>query len=277
MRFSDETHFPYPVLSSLSNDYAEGEFDIDFRVSESASSAGMRLRYKVTLTQPNINDLILSDKAAIGVFVKCEDTFHTDLRVLGLDNGITDFAPGVLIGRVVLQPVIWLAQDLIDWGDGFFHEEFESKINLNKGDILALGQERIIDVGNAKLASFESIFELNISSDVSGCLFQVNLESDRIMILVDKKMYLMLNDFRESLVLKNILMSAVYLPAVMEVIDMSRGDVSYDVWRWYKPFMAKCIAHGIDLKDKDMSSLKAAQELLGEPLGKLADLTGRFA
>lgn len=276
MRFSDEAHFPYPVLNATSNDYAEGEFDIIFEVSEASDLAGLRLRYNVILTQPEINDLVLSGKAAVGLFVNCKDTFFTDLRVLGLNSGVADFAAGVLIDRVIFQPIIWLTQDLVEWGDGFFHEEFESPINLKKGDLLALGQEKSINVGKAKFSSFESIFELNVSSDISDDAIQVDLESERIVIYVNHKMYLMLSDFRENPVLKSLLMSAVYLPAVMEVIDMNRSDVNYDEWRWYKPFMAKCDANGIDLKSRDLSSLQAAQKLLGEPLGKLDVLVGGF-
>jgi hypothetical protein len=67
-------------------------------------------------------------------------------------------------------------------------------------------------------------------------------------------------------------MSAVYLPAVMELLDMMRAEPDqFDGRRWYQPIMAKCDAHAIDLAG-DFSILESTQVLLARPVQDLARL-----
>ena len=168
--------------------------------------------------------------------------------------------------------MIWLKSDLPSWDPGTIHPEFSPPLSLAHGDIIAIGDEHIISVGQAKLTPIESIFELDRSPDVPEGTLRVELERDRITILSGEKTHEIILLLREQAKGKPVVMNAVYLPAVMEVLDaLSDGAEQYEGYRWYAPFIARCDSRGID-PSAGSSILESAQTLLDSPVGVLAQL-----
>jgi hypothetical protein len=273
MRITELSRFPHPVLSPGSGDFASGEFDIEFIVDENPTSGALSVDYAVQLTHASIRVLVESGAASVGIFVSCEDTFFRELRALSWPAGRTDFAAGSLLNRVLIRPLVWLTAPLDSWNPADLHHEFNSTINLPEGSVVAIGAEYQYSVGLAKLATLESIFELK-PSDVSPAGIKIDPDGDRIQIYADKKTYdaiCLLRTQRGGLAT---VMNGVYLPAVMELLDILRdGSAPYVDRRWHAPFTAKCDALGINLEDRDASVLERAQLLLQSPSGLLVDLT----
>ncbi|MCD9122285.1 hypothetical protein [Cupriavidus sp. UGS-1] len=269
MRLSDDTRFPHPVLSPFTGDFTSGEFNIDFRVEENRETGSLSLDYRISLTEPGIKSLLESNRAAVGCFIRCNDTYFTELRRLAWDSGRFDFPPGALLNRVLLRPIIWLTDPLTDWDPGTIHAEFAPPISLENGDIIAIGDESIISVGLAKLTPIESIFELDTSRDIPEGKIQVILDRNRIAILVAPNTYKMISLLRGQSAGAPVIMNAVYLPAIMEVLDAIRdAQDSYESRRWFKPFMARCDAKGIT-PGAGKSILEDAQALLENPIRTL--------
>lgn len=272
MRFSEETRFPHPVLGSNTGDFTAGVFDMSFLSSEVLATGALTLKHSTILTEDGIRELVETGKASVGCIVRCADTYHTELRTLAWPSGRSDFAAGSLLNRVSLRPVIWLKSDLPSWDPGTIHPEFSPPLSLVHGDIIAIGDEHIISVGQAKLAPIESIFELDSSPEVPEGTLRVELERDRITILSGEKTHETILLLREQVRGKPVVMNAVYLPAVMEVLDaLSDGAEQYEGQRWYAPFIARCDSRGIDLS-AGSSILESAQTLLDDPVGVLAQL-----
>lgn len=272
MRFSEETRFPHPVLGLETGDFTIGGFDMEFKTIENRQSGALALDHTITLTEPGIRELVLTDRAAAGCFIRCADTYHAELRTMSWPSGRSDFAAGVLLNRVSLRPLIWLREDLSEWNPGTIHHEFEPPVSLGRGDIIAVGDEQVISVGQAKLAPIESIFELDSSPDIPEGTLQVEFERDRITILVAPGTYETIRLLREQATGRPVVMNAVYLPAVMEVLDgLSMSGDQYQGQRWYQTFCAKCDAKGID-PSAGSSILDSAQKLLDSPAGSLAGL-----
>ncbi|OBY24383.1 hypothetical protein [Leisingera sp. JC1] len=272
MRFSEETRYPHPVLAHDTGDFIAGEFDMRFTLSEDIATGALSLEHNTTLTEGGIRKLVETGKASVGCFVRCSDTYHTELRNLTWPTGRTDFAAGVLLNRVSLRPIVWLKGRLTGWNPGTIHPEFSPPVDMNGGDIIAIGEEHIISVGQAKLAPIESIFELDRSPDVPEGTLQVELERDRITILAGEKTHETIMLLREQKTGKPVVMSSIYLPAVMEVLDaLQSGADQYEPYRWHAPFTARCDARGVDPK-ADVSILESAQKLLDGPASGLAQL-----
>lgn len=272
MRLSEETRFPHPVLGLETGDFTAGRFEVEFTSIEDRRSGALTLEHRITLTEPEIRHLLETEQAAAGCFVRCADTFFAELRSMSWPLGQSDFAAGKLLNRVSLRPIVWLLEDLPEWDPGTINPEFSPPVSLDRGNIVAVGAEHIISVGQAKLKPIESIFELDRSPDVPEGTLQVDLDRDRITILADPGTYETISLLREQARGRPIVMNAVYLPAVMQVLDDLRMSAeAYEGRRWYQTFVAKCDAKGID-PSSDSSILESAQKLLESPTKSLSTL-----
>ena len=272
MRLSEETRFPHPVLGLDTGDFTDGRFDADFRLEEDTQSGALTLEHRIALTEPAIRDLVETERAAAGCFVRCADTFFAELRSMSWPEGRSDFTAGKLLNRVSLRPIVWLLEDLPEWNPGTINPEFAPPVTLDRGDIIAVGSEHIISVGQAKLKPIESIFQLDRSPDVPEGTLQVDPDQDRITILAGPETCKTIRLLREQAGGRPVVMNAVYLPAVMEVLDALRTpEGGYEGRRWYQTFLAKCDANGID-PSSGSSILESAQNLLDGPAGLLSAL-----
>ncbi len=265
MRVSELSRFPYPVLSAYSNDFASGEFDVEIETKELSATGALCVQHSVTLTEPCIMQLVESGQAAVGMFVRCDDTYYRDLHRLAWPAGRTDFPPGALLNRVSIRSFVWLEKPLTEWSPDGIHPEFPTPLSLTHRDVIAIGPERVISVGQAKLATLESIFELQKSDSLSEGNMRVNPDADRIQILADPKTFDTISLLREQQAGRAALLNSVFLPAVMEVLEMLRGNGNdFTERRWYKAFAAKCDSKGID-PDDPQSLFESAQRLLDFP------------
>jgi len=270
MRINDATRFPHPVLSLGGNDFISGEFDVRLEVQERPASGALAFRHQVVLTEPAIAELVENGRAAVGCFIRCNDTYHSELRELGWPGGTSDFPPGSLLNRVTVRPLIWLKEPLPTWDPGTIHPEFAPPVSMERGSVIAIGPEYVLSVGMAKFTPMESIFELSTSDDVPEGQVRIDPDAERIVILVDRPLFETINTLRGQALGPSVLMNGVYLPAVIEVLDALRTDEgTYSSRRWFQPFTAKCDAKGIDPKNT-RSLLEAAQTLLGSPARQLA-------
>lgn len=268
MKFSSNMRFPHPVLSPDTGDFANSEFEVDLTIIETVETGGLSLEYESKIGEAGIEKLVASGKASTGAFVRCSDTYFNELRMMSWPKGIMDFVPGSLINNVTIRPVIWLLEDVDGFSSPNLHPEFEPPFNLGEADIIAIGAEQTINVGKEKLPPLESIFTLSRSPDVPHGTISINLEEDRISVLASDETYEMISQFRHSVGGRAINMAAVYLPAVMEVLDNLRGNTTaFEHLRWFQPFRAKCEFYGIDLEEPEL--LRDAQKLLVSPLGGL--------
>jgi len=74
MKISHQTRFPYPVLSSFSDDYLNGDYSVAIEISESLKTGALLLRYEVNLSEESIVNAIQSGTAQAGIFVTCLET-----------------------------------------------------------------------------------------------------------------------------------------------------------------------------------------------------------
>ena len=275
MRISDSSRFPHPVLRPDSRDFASGDFDVKFQAEETPETGRLQLEYEITLTEPSIRDLVLSGQAGVGCLIRCEDTYYSRLRSLSWPNGRSDFAPGSLLNRVSLRPVIWMQEGIDAWDPGSLHAEFDPPIALAQGDVIAVAPEYVMSVGQAKFQPIESIFELRRSPILDEGRIDIDPEGDRIAILAASDTYDAINLLRGQAGGLPVMLMGIYLPAVMEVLDQLRvGDSSYEGYRWFRPFTARCDANGIDPSTAPL--LETAQILLEGPAGGLIRLASEL-
>jgi hypothetical protein len=269
LKLNDESRFPHPVLSADTGDYAEGEFRITLIVSEQVSRGDVTFDYDVKLTQADLHELVRSHGADVGIFINCRETYYSELVPLGLDAGRFTFAPGKLSGSVTVRPMVWTRRVVGSFSLANAHEEFGGgATDFGSGTILALGEESTISVGREKLAQMDSIFTIAKADNLAASTLSVYLGEQKIKILVAPDIYDTLNRMRELSAGKPTVLNGVYLPVVMQVLDVLReGGEAYEGLRWHRIFDAKCIHHQINTQDPDI--WLDAQKLLQAPFSEV--------
>lgn len=276
MKFSEEMRFPHPVLSADTADFGKGELRFGVTVEERPDDGELKLSYDCDVTEPDIRKFIDGGRARAGLFVTCLETFFNRLEDISVGKGSLNFSGGLLNGRVVLRPVIWSDQAISGWKSPNIHGEFgPAPIALERHELLGIGEELVINVGWEKLRPLETIFTLAVSPDLPDGRIAIDLEADRIRILVSQATHDSINRYRGQTGGKAILLNGVYLPAVMEVIrNLSVERQRHEQRRWYRPFIAKCEHLSINLENPDL--LESAQRLLSYPYLRLMEHEARI-
>jgi hypothetical protein len=269
MKVNEETRFPHPVLSADTGDYVQGEFAITLNVAEQISRSDVTLDYEVSLTQSDLRELVVTHEADLGIFVNCKETYYSRLIPLGLDPGRFSFEPGTLSGRVNVRPMIWTRKLVIGFPLKEAHPEFGGGVtDFASGTILALGEECTISVGREKLAQMDTIFTIAKAEQLPAATLSVYLGEQKIKILGAPDIYETLNRLRDLAAGKPTVLNGVYLPAVMQVLDILReGGDAYEGLRWYRVFDAKCAYFGINTAEPDI--WLDAQKLLQSPFSEI--------
>lgn len=272
MKISETTSYPHPVLAPWSEDIAHANFTADIAFREEAETTQVSLHCTVTLSQSDIEAMIVNGSAAFGCFIKCRETGFRRLQRIGYPSGRHDFAPGALLGRVQIRPIIWSLKPIQGYHPAGAHSEFGDGSDVTAGQILALDDESIIDVTHAYLAPIESIFEIVSSDDVVDGRFEINAEADRIAVTMSKKTFELVQHLRAfSDGSKTAVMNALYAPVIMQILDLVRdGFDQFDQYRWLHPFRARCEL--ADIKIEKLDLINDAQKLLALPFSSLVQL-----
>jgi hypothetical protein len=269
MKINDETRFPHPVLDPDNGDYLSGEFSISLSAVEVPDRAEVALDYAVTLTEPALRDAVANDRAGVGIFVTCRDTYFNQIVSFGLDPSRFAFEPGALVGRVLVRPIIWARRPITGFALANCHAEFGTgSVDFRAGDVLGLGDEIILNIGHEKLAQIETIFSLARSDDLEPNTLSVDLEDEKVKILAAANIYDTVNTLRGLGHGRPIILNSVYLPAVMQVLEsLKGGGAGFESRRWFRVFNAKCDHLGISLENPDL--WLDAQRLLEAPFAEI--------
>lgn len=271
MKLDDLSRFPHPVLWVVTGDFLDGSFSAgEVAVEEDLSNGRVTLNVEFAITHPDVRDLVDRGEACAGLIVECAETYLSRVCPLAGTGGTAVLEPGSVSGRVVVRPAVWSRQAQAAYRPIALHSEFSGQqFAMGKGALMAAAEEQIINVGREKLAPIETIFDLNLRADLPEHEFQVDLDSQRIKISVGRQAHEDISGMRNNRQGKSVLLSAVYLPVLMAVIEaLKEGDPTHEGKRWYSVLTAKTTALGIDLKSSE--PLLVAQKLLKAPFGRTA-------
>jgi hypothetical protein len=268
MKLDDYMRYPHPVLSSNSGDYTTGDFRCSFEQNITRDSE-LRIVSELQIDNPQIAELVASQAAAVGYFLVCRRTYFNHLQKTPLGPAERFFDTNRLFGTVTIRPVVWTEQVLENFSSPLLDQEFGSGARIGKGAVIALGPEFRFSMDPKKYKPFESIFEIARNDEIEPNEFSVDHDQDRITILASNDTFNAITAIREIKYGKDILLNAVYLPAIIEVISrLQAGGINVEGRKWYRVFSAKCDELGYNPMSSQISPLLLAQKLLRGPLKK---------
>jgi len=273
MRIKSSASFPHPILSQNTDDYGDRTFQLELAVEEEPESGHAVLKGAMALDDPAVHALLEAGHAVSGLMITCMDTYWDDFHRHSLGAVMIDLSGGKVRGPVVVRGAVVAVVDDLLLESSSIDVEFPGHARIiQTGDLIALTEELRFEAGLEKLAPLESIFHLKLHEDVSEGIFKIDLDGEAIDILVAPGLHAFLSLLRGQK-MKDVLLSSLFLPVVMSVLEAMRGEDAYADKRWYSVMTARCNAEGIDIKNGDISD--AAQKLLDSPLGSLKNLFER--
>ena len=266
MKLNEKMRYPYPVMSKHSRDYTNGEFSAEF-FHQQTSDNEIMISSTLRIDNQELKALVTEQKAASGYFLVCRPTYYNYLQEAPLGISEKYFDLSLLHGRVTIRPVVWTLIDIIGFKSPSVNKEFGEDIRIRKGSIIAMGPEFRFSVDPRRFRPFETIFNLSVDENVPPGMIEVDPEQDKIGILAEKGTHASIADMRNLDVSRSVMLSSVYMPVITDIVAQiqSNGN-NLESRRWYQVFEAKCDDLGIQPKDRSVSPLKIAQQLLKAPL-----------
>ena len=262
MKISTDMLFAHPVLSSKSTDFRDALFDADFEFTMTDNN--LDIVASLTLKCPDLNSLLGSGGAGSGFFLICPSTYTNRLIEMAPGHKEHRFNASDFFGTVRLRPVVWSKEERKQWRSEYLNPEYGGSADFPAAALLAVGDEQPFSVDRERLRPFESIFRLAALDQLPPGEIAVDTDADKIIIQVHSQTKESIEGIRNNRVGRSILLNAVYLPAVMQVLNDIASDRSHcENRQWFRVFEAKSVARGIDLDRPEF--LRDAQRLLDLP------------
>ncbi len=198
MKIDLNSHFPHPVLSDGNDDFLNGSFDLQITEVRESTDGTVEVDYLVLLASTDVQALLDVGTAKAGAFIRCQDTFYSDLREASSASGTWAFDRGALYGKVEVKPAIWLAQPLNSWQAEGLNPEFGKTVSIRGSEVIGLANDTVFSIGQDKLRKFESIFELVPTDDIPKGRLKLDLLADAIRILAPIDLFKSIEQMRGS-------------------------------------------------------------------------------
>lgn len=270
MKLKADTRFPHPVLAEFTDDFPSVEFQFVLgEVQEITATGEVEINGSLGLGDPRLDAAVQRGHLACGMYVTCADTYYADFNSISTGAWSISVAAGNLRGVVKLRAVVFVTSDSFDIPAEIIHREFGGDdFTLRRHELIGVSDEFEFEVGLDKLVPMESVFRLESDASVECGLFVVGTDSQAIVIRVHPDLYQALNAVRTHHSGKQMLLSSLYLPCLIEILDIASNEPAEHL-RWYRAIESRCRQVGVELNGKDL--LRKAQVLLNFPLGRIRD------
>jgi hypothetical protein len=267
VKLSNDMLFAHPVLSPTSTDFEDALFDADFAVTI-GDGDNLDISASLALKCDDLAELLNSGGAGSGFYLICRQTYENRLVEMALGSKQYRFKASDFFGTIHLRPVVWSKQERKQWRSQFLHAEYGGVADFPAAAVLAIGDDQTFSVDRERLKPFESIFSLAAQADLVPGQIAVDTDAEKIIIKVHPQTKESIEGIRNNTIGRNVLLNAVYLPAVMHLLNEVAADPGRcESLPWFRIFQAKCAGAGIDHAHPDV--LRDAQRLLGLPFLKI--------
>lgn len=264
MKLSPSSRFAHPVLSPDTSDYRNAAFEMELVYEEDFQRGALTLACTPMIRCPAVEDLLRRNLVGRSLAIGCRDTYYREIHELD-EAGRIVLPLDHFFGRVEITPLLIANNPIGKYTSTDLSEEFQQPIAFQPGDLIGYAPTMFITVGRLKLEKFDSIFQLSEADDVPDGEVAVDVDADKIQIQVSRATKQVIDGLRVNVTGQQVLLSTVYLPAVMEVLSILTADSGAGSGkRWKEVFVAKCDRLGINPEKSEL--LRDAQRLLHHPV-----------
>ena len=271
MRFDSQVVYPHPVLRPDVEDYEDGDFEVTTNYSVTPDDMKVEVSATYHLSVPELEELVDSGAAAVGILINCRDTFLREIHLLSKDDETRVIIDGGrLHGEVTMVPIVYATSTIEEFSSDDFAEDFKGlKFNLAPGDFLAHEEPQVFWLEREAFEPVESIITLSTIPKKTGYEWGVVLSEDQIKIEVSSELSKSIQTARNTPTNTLVLINSIYFSALQSAVEHLRQDAEIDL-KWANVIRQKCLSLGISDFDKEDPHL-VVQRLLEQPVEKLAN------
>lgn len=268
--------FPYPVLSSGSDDYKDCAFSVELQLKQDGYD--YILEVASNLTSQSLLELIQNGKASFVYHLECAQTgFRKVLRTNKSTYKYT-LSEKDINGRLEINTFVVAMENVENYTSHEFHDDYqEQTFNIEQGCVLAIGDGLTADISKKidDLANNPSIFNIVRNADEACQQMLVDLDGQKLIIKLPSEQFYNYKVLNKAPQVQPVINSLTLIPALTYALEYlrsiprdERNDFSNQLWyRTIRKTMQKVFHIDIESDDyNNINSIELAQKLIGNPL-----------
>ena len=261
--------FFHPVLRESTRDFVDGSaFSVELkpRLNQDKNNENLCIDYRVHLTSPGIQAQLKDGSAQVFLDLYSKETITRILSPLVDEEGSIEFQSGQLLGILEVQAAVIATKLIKSYGPVGVNAEYgDLKFNVPPGSILALGEKILLPL-SFKRIKLESLIRVQLSKDLDPDVYELNLDSDFITILMGESFHALWDIMRSDSAVKPYLALSIYKDTFVEALSLIHKTEEAEEFNWAQALIARCESSDIKLEDLSnfSSQNQAALKLLRE-------------
>lgn len=269
--------YPYPVLSSYSDDYKNCSFDV--AIDPVNEGYNVRLDFLATLTCQSLLNCIKNGDAKYVYHLECAQTgFRTVVQTDQISDSYT-LRSSMVNGKLQICPFVVAVKDLKGYSSSDFHDDYQGDaFDIEAGCVMAVGEMATVDITKSidDLANTPSIFSITRNADLNCHQMLVDHLQRKIVIKLPLEDYYNYSALRAIPEVQSILNSLTIVPALVYVLEEVRAinpderNENFSDYMWYK-VLSKTLENqfNCDIESSQFGSenmMELAQKLVNDPM-----------
>ena len=262
--------FFHPVLRESTRDFVDGSaFSVELkaRLNQNKNDENLCIDYKVDLASPGISAQLADGSAQVFLDLYSKETITRILSPLVDEEGTIEFKAGQLLGVLEVQAAVIATQCIKSYSPVGINKEYgDANFYISPGSILAIGEKILLPL-SFKRIKLESLIRVQLSTDLDPDVYELNLDSDFITILMGESFHALWDIMRSDIAVKPYLALSIYKDTFVEALSLIYKTEEAEEFSWAQALIARCEKIGINLEEltnfssQNQAALKLLREL----------------
>ena len=267
-------YYPYPVLVEEGDCYTNSSFSTT--LSQTMDGYNIKLSFRTTIINDLLSNMVENGDISILYHIECPQTCYrnifstkdTDYELLLQDKEVN--------GIVQVCSFLVANHDINNYTNEAFSSDYRGwKFNIEKGCIMAVGGQYTLRINKSKddLSDTSSIFSIIRSVDPIESIMRVDLNNQKITVILPWKTHSQYNSIKDYLDLQPVLHSMIIIPALVYTFSTLKESgeqiFEYESKRWFIALKKACKNMEIDLDSEGIQNidpLVISQKLINSPI-----------
>ena len=233
--------YPYPVLSSSSDDYVNSSFESAVDIKREGYN--IKISFVSELNNPELNALIKEQKAAFVYHLECAQTGFRKAISTGATEKQVVIPDDKVCGRLQICPFIVANTDIPDYVNNSFNEDYRGyRFQIEAGCVMAVGKQVNCDIDKEQsdFVNSKSIFVVTKNADTTATDMEIDIGQNKITIKLPEQDHARFKSMSNVPEVQQNLNGLVIIPALIytlsEVNSKPQDEryANYSTYSWYK-------------------------------------------